>query len=79
MTHVNERGVEDDVGAVVEDVDDGLADPGEAFDGLLDGSGAGSTSHSDDGEKSGGVRELFDGGGGLPLRIFRHGGVMRSR
>lgn len=55
LPHVNERGVEDDVSAVVEDIDDRFADPGEAFDGLLNGSGAGGTSHSDDGEKSGGL------------------------
>jgi len=67
------------VGAVVEDVDDGFTDPGEAFDGLLHGSGAGSAAHSDDGENSGGLRELLDGGDTLALGIFGHGGVVRSR
>ena len=53
-SYVDEGRVEGDVGAVVEDVDDGFADAGEAFDGLLDGSGAGGATHSDDGEKDGG-------------------------
>lgn len=53
--YVNEGGVEGDVGAVVEDVNDGFANAGEAFYGFLDGSGAGGAAHSEDGEKSGGL------------------------
>ena len=56
LAYVNEGGVEEDLGTVVEDVDEGLTDTREALDGLLDGTGAGGASHSDDGEEGSALR-----------------------
>lgn len=77
-TDVNEVGVKDDTGTVVEDIDDGFANTVEAFDGFLDGSGTRGACHSEDGENGGNLRTLH-AGTGTALGVPRHRRVVRSR
>lgn len=60
QTYIDKRGVENDLSPVVEDINGGLFDSGEALDGLLDGGSAGGASHSGDGEKGLGLRSLHE-------------------
>lgn len=66
MTYIDEGGIKDDLGTVVEDIDEGFTNAGKAFDGFLDGASAGGATHTHHREKG---LPLLRGpllGGGVP-------------